>query len=365
MAVVSIPRMLPPCVVALSLLVAPAAAQNAGAPLAADLGARVAETYVRPAVAGFVSEAGALSATLEALCAAPDTAGLEAARADFSDLVAAWGRLSILRFGPLASDDRFERIFFWPDPRGVTLRQVQALLAAKDESALTPEALAGKSVALQGLPALEFVLFGEGSDALAAREAGYACGYGRAIAAGLAATGARVAQGWDAASSFAASFETPAPDGNPYRSPGEVAGEIVKALATGVQFVVNAELRPALGDSIGKASGRRAPLRRSDLTFMLVEAQLAGLGDLLAATGWPSLPGDVGPVAGNVGFDLENARAAIASIDGPAEAAFEVQESREKLRYVTVALDYAGHTVSERLAGTLGLAMGFNALDGD
>ncbi|WP_280632249.1 imelysin family protein, partial [Bordetella pertussis] len=48
-----------------------------------------------------------------------------------------------------------------PDTRNVMARQVQAALAAADPALLAPGALAGRSVALQGLPALEFVLYGE------------------------------------------------------------------------------------------------------------------------------------------------------------------------------------------------------------
>ncbi|MCP8882412.1 hypothetical protein NIM87_02745 [Devosia sp. XJ19-1] len=41
-------------------------------------------------------------------------------------MVESWGRLSVLRFGPLISDNRFETIFFWPDLRGVTLAVTEA-----------------------------------------------------------------------------------------------------------------------------------------------------------------------------------------------------------------------------------------------
>ncbi len=141
---------------------------------------------------------------------------------------------------------------------------------------------------------------------------------------------------------------------------------MIKTLGTGLRFVSNAEIKPALGESVEAANGNRAPLRRSDLTFTLMTAQLDGLSDFVVATDWrESLAGEVQPIADSVAFDLDRAIETIASIDRPAEEAFEDEEDWEKLRYVTVALDYAGRMVSERLAGALGLIMGFNALDGD
>jgi predicted lipoprotein len=146
---------------------APSAAQDEGQTISPDLGARVASTYIRPAVEEFSASTTELAAAMEALCATPGMPALYEARDGFAETVAAWGRLSILRFGPLVAENRFERVFFWPDPRGVTLRQVQELLAEEDANALTVEGLEEKSVALQGLPALEFVLHGGGADTLA------------------------------------------------------------------------------------------------------------------------------------------------------------------------------------------------------
>ena len=76
-------------------------------------------------------------------------------------------------------------MLFWPDRKGIGLKQVQAALAAKDPTAADAAQLAGKSVAMQGLGALEFVLFGTGAETLAGTGDAYRCAYGAAIAANL------------------------------------------------------------------------------------------------------------------------------------------------------------------------------------
>ena len=73
-------------------------------------------------------------------------------------------------------------------------RQVQAAIAAQDPELIKPGAMAGRSVALQGLPALEYVLYGE--PALLKRADGadfaYACGYARAVSANVSG----ISRGW-------------------------------------------------------------------------------------------------------------------------------------------------------------------------
>lgn len=352
-----------PLVLAIFLL---AAAPASAGPIPEDIGGRIADGFAVPAAGAFEVAARETARRAGALCAQPDGAALDAARAGFAGLVEAWARVSVLRFGPLQAQNRFERAFFWPDPRGVIVRQVQALLAAGDESALEPEALAGKSVALQGLPALEFVLYGSGSEELeAGTTGGYRCRYGAAIAGNLAAIAEILTAEWTS-SPFRQSFVAPAQDGDPYRSNKEVAAETVKALGTGLQFVRAAELLPALGESAEEAKGRRAPLWRSGLTFALVGAQIDGLDALLEAAGFHETGEAAARTAvDGIRFDLVHAREAIAAIVAPAEHAFADPQDRERIRYVTVALNSANAALGERLSAALGLTMGFNALDGD
>src|SRR5690606_13150351 len=98
-----------------------------------------------------------------------------------------------------------------------------------------------------------------------------------------------IVQGWSAGP-FHAAFTRPSADRSLYRTDTEVAGEIVKAIGTALQFTRNAELTPALGETADEARGKRAPLWRSDLTFTLLGERLGGLRELLAATGFDEDP---------------------------------------------------------------------------
>ena len=147
--------------------------------------ARAVDGFIRPGYRHFTEEAATMEESMAMLCEAPSTESLLNAQSTFGDLVEAWSRIEIVRVGPVLDDNRFERILFYPDRKGTGLRQVQAALASGDATAADARQLASKSVAMQGLGALEFVLFGTGSETLTGTEGNYRCQYGTAIAANL------------------------------------------------------------------------------------------------------------------------------------------------------------------------------------
>lgn len=348
-------------VFAMCLLTLPALAQDEPDTIAPEIGSRVLENYVTPALARFDETSSSLATSLSAACESGSAGDLDAARSGFSDTLSAFAHVSVLRFGPLVAENRFERVFFWPDPRGVTLRQVQGLLAAEEP---LPSDLADQSVALQGLPALDYVLFGTGGDALA--DDARRCNYAVAIANNVAEIAAQLEAAWAEGTSFRDSFISPAADRDPYRSKAEVAGEIVKAAGTALEFARNAELLPALGKTAEKARGKRAPFWRSGQTFAFVAAQIDGVQKLIEAAGFVDGHSDlVNGYGRGMNFDLSHAREALLAVETAPEMAFSAEEDRGRISYATIAMEGAKHTLNGELSGALGLVMGFNALDGD
>ena len=152
-AVLKYARRVCPAAMLLVAGVAPAVA----APALPELTARVIDQYVLPRFERLDAATQKLAADLDAGCAG-DPQRLSATRADFDAAVLAWAQVEFLRFGPLSVTGRPERFAFWPDPRGVMQRQLQALIARRDTAALDPAGIAKKSAAVQGLTALEALL---------------------------------------------------------------------------------------------------------------------------------------------------------------------------------------------------------------
>jgi predicted lipoprotein len=284
----------------------------------------------------------------------------------FETLALAWSGVEILRFGPLVQANRYERLAFWPDTRGVMPKQVQALIAAQDDALLKPGALSGRSVAVQGLPALEYVLYGEpalleqgGTPGFA-----YACGYARAVAANVAAISRDVAQAWSAQGDFGRQFAHPQADNDLYRDPQEVAAEAMKALSTGLQFARDVKIVPVLGDTAAAARPKRAAFWRSKLSTRLLAASVDGLKAFYLAGAYPLPAGDAWMDA-SVRGELASAAQTLRAVPVPLEPALAEEEGRRLLTLASLTLKNAKAIVDQDLAPALGVMIGFNALDGD
>src|SRR5690606_30767337 len=106
-----------------------------------------------------------------------------------------------------------------------------------DEALTDPSALAAKSVAVQGLTALEFVLYGTGAEELTAAKGSFRCRYGLAVAGNLDGMAGEIAAGWDDAGGFAATWTSPGPSTRLYRDDAEMLGALVDQLVYGIDLV--------------------------------------------------------------------------------------------------------------------------------
>jgi Predicted periplasmic lipoprotein len=340
-----------------------AAGTVAAAQPPADLGRRLVEGYIAPATARLEASARGLGQTLQTWCAKPDAAGAQQVRGQFAELVQAWSGVEFLRFGPLVQDNRFERIFFWPDPRGIVLRQVQGLLAG--QAAADARELAGRSVAVQGLPALEYVLYGD--DGLLARPGGEgfasACAYAVAVTRNVARVGGELARAWAPGGDYARHFERPAADDPLYRTTQEVAAEAVKALSTGLQFGRDVKLLPVMGKGPDSSQPKRAPFWRSGLTLPAMQAWADGLLGFYRAGGYDF--GEDAWIAANVAGELARLRDVFGALSGPVESVLSDGDGYRRLQLAVLLQKNAKDLVDQHMAPALGVTIGFNALDGD
>lgn len=333
-----------------------------------DIGNRLIERYIQPATQQFAAATAAVSGAVEFLCREPSADRLEVARQRFGDAVGAWARVSVLRFGPLVEENRYERIFFWPDPRGVTVRQLEQVLSSGSADVLDAATLRRKSVAVQGLPALEFVLFGAGADALLTGDpAGrFRCGYAAAIAMNLALTAEDIRAAWAPGSVMASEFGHPGPDNALYRTTGEVAAETLKAMTTALQFLSEAMIAPFLGREPETANPKLAPLWRSGLSLRLISTNLRGIASFYGVIGVSQvLDAEHRWIDGSIDLELRKARESLETLREPVGETVAGGPDRAALIYTVIALNSIRNTVNERLAPALGAKVGFNALDGD
>lgn len=322
--------------------------------------------FVRPAYGRLVEATGALDEAMETLCSKPSARHLKAARDAFSDTAATWSEVEIIRFGPITEHNRLERMLFWPDRKGTGLKQVQAALADEDETAADPATLAGKSVAMQGLGALEFVLFGTGADELAGPTVTYRCDYGNAISTNIGTIAAEVDAAWRDDNGFADQWKHPGPQNPLYRNASEAVTALLEVYVNGLELVRDVRVGGFLGKDAAADKPKQALYWRSEGTAASLAGNMTGMKALFDASHFGSLlPADSEWIAQSIDFEFTNAQNAAEAVTGPIDAALTDPEKRGKLSYFGVVTSSLSELFGTQLAGALGLTAGFSSLDGD
>jgi len=145
----------------LALVVLAGFAARAAAQTYDTLNSSLVDAVVVPAYQAYEAAAREVPAPIEALCADPGPARLEAAQQAWRAAMLAWQHAQTIRFGPVIDDGMAPEIAFWPDKHGTAGRQMSRALAEQDPSLLDAAALEGKSVGLTSHASLERLLFGK------------------------------------------------------------------------------------------------------------------------------------------------------------------------------------------------------------
>ncbi|MGD9914013.1 MAG: imelysin family protein [Rhizobiaceae bacterium] len=326
----------------------------------------VIDGYVIPAYADFNEAVRDTREAMEQLCADPSYGGAERARQGFKALVETWSAAEPIRFGPITEDNRLERILFWPDRKGIGLRQVQAAIANEDPTANDPLQLAQKSVAMQGLGALEFVLYGTGFEALETGEGHHRCEYGRAIVTNINQMMDAVQTGWLDPKGIATDWANPAAGNALYRTDDEALTEVLNVLVHGVELIRDVRLDGFLGATPEDDKPKQAIYWRSGNTTNALAANLRGLNKLADAADFASmLPADSRWIPQSADFEFGNAERALAKLDAPVADMLADPEKRQTLGYVRLVTSSLSDILAVKLVAALGLTAGFSSLDGD
>ena len=336
----------------------------------AGLAKRALETHIRPGYAALAASAQMLAKELDSACDRRTSEQRRAVNRAFDGLVTAWGRIEHIRFGPVTTGNRLERLFFWPDRRGLGSRQVAATLRARDAAALDPAALAEKRVAIQGLAALETALFDATSKT--AEDRTYRCAYAKSIATNIGNIASAILKEWSDPDLYVRHWLEPGA-GNPhFLQRSETTLALAKALDNGLERVRDEWIAAPLG--LGVQRRRLTPvLATSKRTLRFIEAGMGGLQHLYMTAGLhkaivdtaKSHAGVTVPLnADLVRREIETARSQVARLSRQGKP-FDADTMMQPLVAIGYPLKNARMQLTALLGLTAGLSMGFNASDGD
>ena len=321
--------------------------------------------HILPRMAAFADGAAVLPVTAEAACTTRRAADIKAVQDTFVRAMDTWEAIQHVRFGPVELFLRDMRISFWPDPRNNVGRELDALLK-KDPGAITETALVSMSVAVQGFPALERLLFDEGAAArLAERNppGDHACTAVRAIAANVATMAREMNREWQ--QTYAAVLEHAGPDQPRSLRQRDVTQELFKALYTATELAGDRKLTQPLGSSVKNARPRLAEAWRSGRSLENIRTNLSA-GQALYLDGFSAT---VRAVDHRLDTLLTQAfTQTVATAQGiavPLERGVTDPRARPQFEKLAREIKALKTLLAQRLAAVLDVPVGFNSMDGD
>lgn len=306
----------------------------------------VMKDHIDPAYAHFAEQAKGLEYAIEGHCKnTGDDPDKLAAQNAFHTALDAWQSVQHLRHGAAAKNDRHARLQFWPDQRGITERHMRKLLAEPADATIT-ENFADASVALQGFPALERLLFSDAplSQHMINGEKTSRCTVALAIGHNIAA--------------IAEELATTGPRAGDDKT---FVTESVNDLVIGIEFVQSLKLKLPAG------ARKPRPLLlenwRAKRSLRNVEINIRALREFykLLATGLAKSDDKVTQILDmfdGIEDDVralgENAKIVLGEDDGP-----------KRLRALALKVEKLRDGIIATLPKGLGVQLGFNSLDGD
>ncbi len=340
----------------------PGAAKN-------DVVAALGENVWVPRYRDFQAGAEALAGSVDGFCAAPDGAGLTAAREAWWAAAAPWKQSEALAFGPYTWwEYRFGPVIDgWP----ADIDALQGLL--ESEAAIDDSLLGSMGSTTLGLPPLEWLLYGAELEGFTG-DGGRRCALSALLAGQLAADAAGMAAAWDpAGDDVLGTLADPGEDDPYFMSPEEVLEEYFNRMVFAVENVRIVKLGKPVGYEDGGGarpelveapySGRSLEHSRDAIRGVLQQwdgayggADGLGVVDLLPG-------GDRERLGGVVQAAAERGLEALDAVPGPLAQAVEqdpaaVEAAIDALVDLQVALQVEA-------AQCLQVTIQFNDTDGD
>lgn len=298
-------------------------------------------------------QASALERQVGAACDDESPWQPESLRQQWEATFLAWQAVRYVDFGPIEQSSRAWQIQFWPDRKNLVARK--AGLWLQGDPTPTIDRIAADSVAIQGLPALEYLLF----DPKIAPQPGQApaamtCQLMVAVAGNLAKVTGSLEADWAAFKPHFLATES-------YNT------AVVTAAMTGLEVLQNRRLAEPMG--LGGNERRNAYLAdawRSGQSLAGLEASIAGMKHtflpgvevLLAAAGEQALHDQL---AGQIDATL----AAFTSLPAAMGPLLDDANGYRQLQALYIEVSQLYQLLTGQVAPALGVVRGFNSSDGD
>lgn len=323
----------------------------------AEIARHFADDFAIPRFQAVAAAAHAQENAWVAFCANRKRANPQDLKRAYDDLSDAWADVEFVRTGPAAIALRVDRFNWWLDRTDATGKALTAMLAAKADD-LTVEKLAAGSVAGQGLPVLERLLYPASEAAkLKAKEGAQRCLVGESVAREQSAIADQIIGDWRAPDGARAALQSNSAWKSSFADANEGASVMMTDLVAGLEILKDRKVAMQFHDIMNAKAVRLSEDARSGRTLRDIRRNLIAIRQGLVVFMAQAKPAEQAQM--DAAFDdadrvltaLENAKGEPARISAVREAVA-----------VFGALSATAMTVVPQATG---LTLGFNNLDGD
>lgn len=258
------------------------------------------------------------------LCKQPNQQNLLLLYQSFYDVVRAWSMIEWFRVGPITEQYRIERFLYYPDRKSRGLRQVKRALANGNSDILDIKKLQKMSVALQGLGALDYILFGKDYNELLSKD-------------------------------------------NPlFRTDKEAMNVMLATIIHGLEAIRDVRVNAFLKATPKKDHPKSAIYRRSQATILSLIANIQGLESFFNNSQLELfLNKESRMLAHNIRFEFQQSLNTAKKLDAPIAESLKNPKKRKQLEYLRYTFDFLLNRFNNEFAVLSGLVTGFSFGDGD
>lgn len=312
------------------------------------------KTLIVPAYDQLANTTAAQADAWEKACSAPGKHQPATLKEAYHQVADAWAGVFHWNFGPVTLLLRRDRFYHWPERRNSISKGLARLLAKPDYEKLKPENFTHISVAVQGLPVMERLLF-EHSDAI---ENDWVCRIGQAIATNLSTMAKGAAAEWRA--DILPLIEHGKEHPIYFDGPKATLSKFLTELLTGFAIIKDQKILPVMGASAEKAKPGLIEARRSGRFAQNLALNLKVLlaADAALAKHLPQAE------ARSLTAHRKTIMSIARSLPPIGHAVYD-QAGRIRYQEFTSALTAFRADMARAYSKHLGLVVGFNSLDGD
>lgn len=297
-----------------------------------------------------------LNYSVNEFCTKTSKNSLKESRFHYKEAFNAWQSIQHIRFGPVQYLSREYRFELWPDKRGTVSKHLARLLkedwANKDKFKLSE-----KSVAVQGFPALERILFDQ--NLITEKQ----CQVIHAITENLSTMSAGIIADWSEGDTPYINFVAdPGSHNVIFESDQALANQLLNSLYTQLEIMATQKLDRPLGKSIDNTKGKQAEGWRSQTAISALYHNLQATRQLYVLVFADNLT----PVLEyRINHTYQQLEKSLSRVTMPLKSAVADVTQRKHIQQFRRQLSNLKRLVATELATELGLSLGFNSLDGD